>query len=92
MDENIQAHAIIHGRVQGVFFRVETRKAAGRYGVTGWVRNLSDGTVEAVFEGTRGQVEKVLEWCRQGPPYGRVDGVDVKWRNAEGKFGSFDIN
>ncbi len=92
MDENIQAHAIIHGRVQGVFFRVETRKAAGRYGVAGWVRNLPDGTVEAVFEGTRDRVEKVLEWCRQGPPHGRVDRVDVKWRNAEGKFGSFDIN
>ena len=91
MDDNIQAHAIIQGRVQGVFFRVETRRAARGYGVSGWVRNLPDGTVEAVFEGTREQVEQVLEWCRKGPPLGRVDGVDVKWKNATGSFGSFNI-
>lgn len=91
MDENTQAHVIIHGRVQGVFFRVETRKAAGLYGVAGWVRNLPDGTVEAVFEGTREQVEQVLEWCRKGPPLGRVDGVDVKWDTVSGEFTSFDI-
>lgn len=91
MDENIHAHVIIQGRVQGVFFRVETRKAARRYGVAGWVRNLHDGTVEAVFEGTRQQVEQVVEWCRRGPPLGRVDGVDAKWKSATGEFGSFDI-
>jgi acylphosphatase len=91
MDENIQAHAIIRGRVQGVFFREETRRAARGYGVSGWVRNLPDGTVEAVFEGTREQVEQVLEWCRKGPPFARVDKVDVKWKSAAGKFSDFNI-
>lgn len=91
MDENMQAHAIIQGRVQGVFFRMETRRAARRYGVAGWVRNLPDGTVEAVFEGTRDQVEQVLEWCRQGPPLARVDGVEVKWQSAAGGFSAFNI-
>ncbi len=92
MDKNIQAHVIIHGRVQGVFFRVETRKAANRHGVAGWVRNLHNGTVEAVFEGTRDQVEQMLEWCRKGPPFARVNMVDVKWKDAAGAFRSFDIN
>ena len=91
MDENIQAHVIIRGRVQGVFFRVETRKAARGYGVAGWVRNLPDGSVEAVFEGTRQQVEQVLEWCRKGPPLGRVDKIDVKWKSAAGEFNDFNI-
>jgi acylphosphatase len=91
MNDNVQAHVIIQGRVQGVFFRVETRKAASRYGVAGWVRNLPDGTVEAVFEGTRQQVEQVIDWCRKGPPLGRVDGVDVKWESAAGKFNDFSI-
>ena len=91
MDENIQAHVIIRGRVQGVFFRVETRKAARSYGVAGWVRNLPDGSVEAVFEGTRQQVEQVLEWCRKGPPLGRVDKIDVQWESATGEFNAFNI-
>ena len=91
MNDNVQAHVIIQGRVQGVFFRVETRKAASRYGVAGWVRNMPDGTVEAVFEGTRQQVEQVLDWCRKGPPLGRVDKVDVEWKSAAGEFNAFNI-
>ncbi len=91
MDENIQAHVIIQGRVQGVCFRMETHRAARGHGVAGWVRNLPDGSVEAVFEGTRQQVEQVLDWCRKGPPPGRVDKVDVKWKSAAGQFNGFSI-
>jgi acylphosphatase len=91
MAENVQAHVIIQGRVQGVCFRMETHRAARRYGVSGWARNLPDGSVEAVFEGTRQQVEQILEWCRKGPPFARVDKVDVKRKSAAGKFDGFSI-
>jgi acylphosphatase len=68
----------VSGVVQGVGFRASTRDEALRYpGVSGWVRNLADGRVEAVFVGERAQVEKLVEWCRQGPPGSRVDDVEV---------------
>ena len=91
MTDNVQAHVVIAGRVQGVFFRVETSRAAKRCRVSGWVRNKSDGTVEAVFEGPRKQVEQMLDWCRKGAPLARVDRVDVEWRDAAGQFRSFAI-
>jgi len=68
MKEKIRVHVIISGRVQGVFFRMETSRAAERIGVSGWVRNNSDGTVEAEFEGEKQNVVSMLEWCRKGPP------------------------
>jgi len=91
MTEKARAHAIISGRVQGVFFRLETLGAANRIGVNGWVRNLADGTVEAVFEGDKNQVTAILEWCRTGPPNSRVDGVKVDWREYTGKFEDFKV-
>ena len=60
METKTRAHAIISGRVQGVFFRMETKRAADRFGVLGWVQNLRDGTVEAVFEGDRNQIDDIL--------------------------------
>jgi acylphosphatase len=74
-----RAHVVVHGRVQGVFFRGQTRDRARSLGLTGWVRNNSDGTVEAVFEGDRERVESMIEWCRRGPAYASVDEVDVAW-------------
>ena len=81
-----RAHVWITGRVQGVFFRAYTRDAAQLIGVTGWVRNLPDGRVEAVFEGEADKVEKMIEWCREGSPMSRVDRVDVLEEVYTGDF------
>ncbi len=92
MAQQVRAHAVIHGRVQGVWFRMETRQAAERIGnLTGWVRNVPDGTVEALIEGDKKNVEKLLEWCRQGPPLARVDRVDVAWDHPTGDLPDFDV-
>ncbi len=91
MEANVRAHALIEGRVQGVAFRWETQRVADQHQVRGWVRNLPDGRVEAVFEGPRPQVEAVLDWCRQGPAISRVDAVDVEWEDYKGEFDGFLI-
>ena len=92
MDELVRAHVIIEGRVQGVFFRMETRDAARRIGdVRGWVRNRHDGTVEAVLEGPRDRVERLLAWCRQGPPMAEVSNLNVNWQPYRGEFEGFEI-
>ncbi|NNL75323.1 MAG: acylphosphatase [Desulfobacterales bacterium] len=91
MEDNVRAQAIISGRVQGVFFRVETQRAADRIGVSGWVRNRSDGTVEAVFEGDRTRVDAVLEWCNEGPRHANVTDVNVTWNDYTGEFQGFEI-
>jgi len=91
MEDKVRANAIISGRVQGVFFRMETKQAADRFGVSGWVRNLKDGTVEALFEGDRDRVEAVIDWCRQGPPHAAVTDVAVTWDEFSGEFSGFNI-
>jgi len=91
MKQKVRAHAVISGRVQGVFFRMETKRAAEQYGVSGWVRNQADGTVEAVFEGDREDVAAVIEWCKKGPPLSRVKSVDVSWEDYSGEFKEFAI-
>lgn len=91
MEEKTRAHLVISGRVQGVFFRAETQRAASMYGVSGWVRNQRDGTVEAVVEGARPDVESLINWCRHGPPISRVDEVNVRWEAYEGAFDGFAI-
>ncbi|HEX3242505.1 MAG TPA: acylphosphatase [Solirubrobacterales bacterium] len=80
----------MHGHVQGVFFREETRRRAASRGVAGWVRNLPDGTVEAVFEGDPDAVESMLEFAAGGPRLARVDRVDVEEEEAQG-LGGFDV-
>lgn len=87
----VRAHLIISGRVQGVFFRAETCKQAAALGLTGWVRNKPDRTVEVVVEGSRRDVEKLIAWCRQGPPVGEVSGVTVAWEDYTGEFEKFII-
>lgn len=79
---------VVYGRVQGVNFREAMRAQAQRLGVTGWVRNRSEGSVEAMVHGAPDSVERMLEWTRQGPPAARVTRVDVE--PAEGVFDSFD--
>ena len=91
MENKIRARAIISGRVQGVFFRMETKRAADRIGVFGWVRNLKDGTVEAVFEGGQSQVDAALKWCQQGPPHADVTDVAVARSEYTGDFSGFNI-
>ncbi len=87
-----QVRMIVTGRVQGVFFRVETRRAADRIGdLTGWVRNKRDGTVEAVFEGNKEKVDSALEWCHRGSPHSIVDKVNVDWEEYSGEFSAFDV-
>ena len=91
MENKIRAHAIITGRVQGVFFRLETKYAAQGFGVTGWVRNKMDGSVEAVFEGEEADVRATLAWCQTGPPRARVSKVDVTRQDYTGEFETFDV-
>ena len=81
----------IQGLVQGVFYRQSTKETAVRLGLTGWVRNCSDGSVEAVFEGEREYVDAAIEWCRQGPEAAMVSGVEVKWLDFEEEFEGFGI-
>ena len=91
MAENVRARAVISGRVQGVAYRFEAQRAAERIGVRGWVRNRPDGTVEALFEGARGNVEEMLAWCRRGPALARVATVDVEWEDYRGDLAGFRI-
>lgn len=84
-------HVWISGMVTGVAFRAYMRRAAMRNGVTGWVKNLSDGRVEAVFEGERDEVDAMLRWCHEGSPMSRVDRVVVREETYRGEFDSFEI-
>jgi len=81
-----RARVWIAGRVQGVFFRAYTQDAARRLGVSGWVRNMRDGRVEAVFEGDAERVEQMIAWCHEGSPMGRVDSVEVVQETYTGEF------
>jgi acylphosphatase len=81
----------ISGRVQGVFFRSETRHEAKRLGVAGWVRNTPDDKVEAIFEGEEKDVKEIIEFCKRGPPGAEVAGVHVVWENYTGEFKDFKI-
>jgi acylphosphatase len=87
----VRAHLFIRGYVQGVNFRYYTRRQALSRGVTGWVRNLWDGRVEAVFEGEQNDVDWMVEWCRAGPPSASVYDVEVEWEKVTGEFEGFDV-
>lgn len=80
-----RAHVFVSGRVQGVFFRARTGEQARAAGLAGWVRNLDDGRVEAVFEGPRPAVQQLVEWCRVGPPASHVESVEVRWLAPTGE-------
>jgi acylphosphatase len=86
-EDDVRAHVVVKGRVQGVFFRSDTRDRARSLGVGGWVANKPDGTVEAVFEGPREQVEALLRWCRRGPAGAYVEDVQVIWEEPRGERG-----
>jgi acylphosphatase len=88
--DSIRRRVVVHGRVQGVTFRGATRQRARALGLAGWVRNRADGTVEAVFEGPPEAVEAALDFCREGPRWARVEGVDVLEEAPEG-LADFDV-
>ncbi|MFW6041127.1 MAG: acylphosphatase [Thermoplasmatota archaeon] len=87
----IRKHVFFEGKVQGVFFRANTRDKAQQEGVTGWVKNLKDGRVEAVLEGPEDKVEKVIEWCKHNQPYASVENVEVKEEKPTSKFDQFFV-
>jgi len=87
----VRAHIYVSGLVQGVFFRASMQEVARSLGVTGWVRNLPDGRVEAVVEGDEDKVRKLIEWAWRGPPLARVENVEVKWEEYRGEFRDFHI-
>ncbi len=83
--------AIVHGQVHGVFFRDTTRRRAWALGLTGYVRNLPDGTVEVVAEGPQEALQELLEQIRTGPPRARVEKVDFQWGDHSGEFDRFEV-
>lgn len=86
-----RAHLIIKGRVQGVFYRAFIRDIAIQLGLRGWVRNLSDGSVEALLEGYRDEIERAIAQCYSGPPGARVDDIDVAWEDYQGDVQGFQV-
>ena len=86
-----RVHVYISGRVQGVWFRAYTKEEAERLGVKGWVRNLPDGRVEAVFEGDENKVEEMVRWCHVGSPQAKVTKVEVIEEPYQGEFQKFEI-
>lgn len=85
MEETVRARVLVSGRVQGVFFRVEAKERARSRRVGGWVRNLPDGRLEAVFEGAKENVESMIRWCHHGPQLAVVENVEVSWELSQGE-------
>lgn len=88
---NARLRVLIHGRVQGVGFRFSTAAKAKGLGLTGWVRNLANGSVEVLFEGSHDTLEEALQWCRQGPRTANVNRVEVAWESGPSEHISFDL-
>lgn len=86
----VRAHVFVSGKVQGVFFRSKTRSEAEEHHVTGWIRNLDDERVEAIFEGEEENVEKLVKFCRKGSVGAKVDAVNVTWQLYSGDYASFE--
>ena len=87
-----RVHVYISGYVQGVFFRGATRRVAADLNLTGWVRNTEDGRVEAVFEGDNAAIDKMIAWCKTGPPDAQVEQVSIREEHYTGAFSGFNIN
>lgn len=87
----VNVHVLISGRVQGVWFRASTKQVAKQLGLTGWVRNTSNGCVEAVFEGEERLINKMIEWCHQGPALSKVDNVEIINQEPTNDFNGFSI-
>lgn len=86
-----QLHLLVRGRVQGVYFRASTQREARRLGITGWVRNRPDGTVEMLAEGEEQAIRELHGWAERGPTAARVERVETRWRSYLGEFPDFRI-
>lgn len=86
-----RAHIFVSGRVQGIGFRLEMRYRAKKLGLCGFVQNLSDGRVEAVLEGEKEKIEKLIEWVRKGPLFAKVVDVEIKWEKYQEEYKDFEI-
>ncbi|MBC8453795.1 acylphosphatase [PVC group bacterium] len=87
----IRGHFVVTGMVQGVFFRASTREEAQKLGLTGWVRNCQDGTVEVLAEGAEDDVRELSDWCRHGPSYAQVTDLKTEFANATDEYDSFRL-
>ncbi|MDQ2051636.1 acylphosphatase [Natronolimnohabitans sp. A-GB9] len=90
MSDRTRVHVFVSGKVQGVYYRANTRDTAREKGIDGWVKNLEDGRVEAIFEGPEDAVEAMIEWCHTGSPAADVEDVDVEYEDSQGEDG-FEI-
>ncbi len=91
MTNDRRLEATVHGLVQGVFFRHNTQIEAARLGLAGCVRNLPEGTVSVIAEGSQEHLERLLVWLRRGPEFAVVERLDVEWKNASGSYVGFRI-
>jgi len=91
MPEKIRAHIFVSGVVQGVFFRANTFQKAKELRLKGWVKNLPDGRVEAIFEGEKRNVQEMIEWAKRGPTNARIDGFEADFEEYQGEFNNFEI-
>lgn len=89
--ENTRAHVYVSGDVQGVFFRDATRRKADELGLSGWVANLPDGRVEALFEGPPERVDEMVTWCKQGSPQATVRDVEAEYADPRGDLDGFEV-
>ena len=86
-----RTHIYVEGIVQGVYYRDNTELKDREYGLSGWVRNLSDGRVEIVCEGAEKDIQRLISWCQEGPSRAHVQKVDVEWEKSTGEFKSFTV-
>lgn len=91
IEKKVKVHIFISGRVQGVFFRDWTRRQAKKLGIFGWVKNLEDGRVEAVFEGEEEKVKKMIELAKRGPILAKVKNLEIEWQEYKSEFNNFEI-
>jgi len=87
----VRAHVVIEGRVQKVFYRFNAFDEARELGLTGWIKNLTDGSVEAIFEGPENLVKEIILWCKEGPRLAKVKNIKVNFEEATSEFNDFRI-
>lgn len=88
----IRANITVKGKVQGVYFRQNAQRICNEYGITGWVKNVEDGSVEATLEGNKNSVEDAISWFRVGPPNAHVERIELSYDTYSGEFQDFKIN
>ena len=91
MAENIRAHILVSGRVQGVLYRRGAQIKARELGITGWAHNVIDGRVGILCEGEKENIEQFIEWCKQGPPLAKVESCEIEYQEYKGEWSSFEI-